>query len=160
VATVNCAALPEAVFESELFGTRLGGFPARRQRIGRLELADRGVLFLDEIEALPRPMQAKLLRVRRSARSGPSGGRAPAPRLADGGRRQDRPGRAGRDGAFRADLFHRLNVVTLVRAAAARTAGGRAAAVRPLPGRAAERLRRPTFRDLTTRCAGPPAGQP
>jgi two-component system C4-dicarboxylate transport response regulator DctD len=61
---VNCGALPESLFESELFGHEAGAFTgAARQRIGRLEYAHRGTLFLDEIDSLPLSMQAKLLRV-------------------------------------------------------------------------------------------------
>ena len=61
---MNCGALPESLFESELFGHEAGAFTgAAKQRIGRLEYAHRGTLFLDEIDSLPFNMQAKLLRV-------------------------------------------------------------------------------------------------
>ena len=61
---MNCGALPESLFESELFGHEAGAFTgAAKQRIGRLEYAHRGTLFLDEIDSLPLGMQAKLLRV-------------------------------------------------------------------------------------------------
>jgi len=60
---VNCGALPASMVESELFGHDLGAFPgAVRQRIGRIEYANRGVLFLDEIECMPHETQVKLLR--------------------------------------------------------------------------------------------------
>ncbi|NPV69017.1 MAG: sigma 54-interacting transcriptional regulator [Firmicutes bacterium] len=62
---VNCAAIPESLFESELFGYEEGAFTGARKggRRGRFELADKGTLFLDEIAEMPVPVQAKLLRV-------------------------------------------------------------------------------------------------
>jgi two-component system, NtrC family, C4-dicarboxylate transport response regulator DctD len=61
---INCGALPENLFESELFGYEAGSFTgAAKRRIGRLEAAHEGTLFLDEIDSLPLSMQAKLLRV-------------------------------------------------------------------------------------------------
>ncbi|PLR27361.1 Fis family transcriptional regulator [Caulobacter zeae] len=110
--TVNCAALPEAVFETELFGAAGG---STRPSTGRIERADRGVLFLDEIEGLSPSMQAKLLRVVEEREIWPVG--AAEPRHLDlriiAASKVDLA-EAVRDGAFRADLYYRLNVVTLV----------------------------------------------
>jgi DNA-binding NtrC family response regulator len=64
---VNCGALPESLIESELFGHRRGAFTgADQHRVGLFEVADGGTLFMDEIGELPKPMQAKLLRVMES----------------------------------------------------------------------------------------------
>ncbi|MBY7920793.1 sigma-54-dependent transcriptional regulator [Vibrio fluvialis] len=60
---INCGAIPESLFESELFGHEAGAFTgAVKKRIGKLEFADKGTLFLDEIESMPLSMQVKVLR--------------------------------------------------------------------------------------------------
>jgi DNA-binding NtrC family response regulator len=112
---VNCAAIPENLLESELFGHEKGAFTgAVQQRIGRFEEATGGTLFLDEIAELPPPLQAKLLRVindgtfRRigSARDQRTDARV----LAATNRDLETEIAAGR---FREDLFYRLNVMEL-----------------------------------------------
>ena len=61
---VNCGAIPETLFESELFGHEIGAFTgAAKKRVGKLEFADKGTLFFDEIESMPTAMQVKVLRV-------------------------------------------------------------------------------------------------
>jgi Nif-specific regulatory protein len=112
---VNCAALPEGLLESELFGHVRGAFTdAASQRRGRFELADGGTIFLDEIADLPPPVQAKLLRVIQSRSFEPVG--ADEPRTVDvriiaaTNRELGEEVAAGR---FRADLFYRLNVLPI-----------------------------------------------
>jgi two-component system, NtrC family, response regulator AtoC len=110
---INCAALPEPLLESELFGHERGAFTgAERQKKGRFEQAQGGTLFLDEIGELPLSMQAKLLRVLQDGTFERVGGTEPihvetrvlaATNL--------NLSRAVADGSFRADLFYRLNVV-------------------------------------------------
>lgn len=109
---VNCAALPEQLVESELFGHERGAFSgASTTRKGAFEAAGRGTLFLDEIGELPSPAQAKLLRVleeRAVVRLGTNRPIAvPARVLAATNRDLDEDVRAGR---FRRDLYFRLNV--------------------------------------------------
>ena len=112
---INCAALPEGLVESELFGHEAGAFPgAVRRRVGRIEAADRGTLFLDDIENVPLSVQRKLLRVLEEREITPLGAnevrgvdfRVVAATKVD-------LGEAVRTGAFRADLFYRLNGVRI-----------------------------------------------
>ena len=109
---VNCAALPESLAESELFGHVRGAFSgASTDRPGRFEAADGGTLFLDEVGELPLPIQAKLLRALQNGeiqRLGADRPRRVNVRVVAATNRQLRE--SVRDGGFRADLYHRLSV--------------------------------------------------
>jgi transcriptional regulator with GAF, ATPase, and Fis domain len=109
---VNCAALPPTLIESELFGHERGAFTgAIATRQGRFELAHRGTIFLDEIGDLPLDVQAKLLRVLQEGeleRVGSSHTRQVDVRVVAATHHDLES--AVRDGAFRADLYYRLNV--------------------------------------------------
>lgn len=112
---VDCAALPANTLDSELFGHELGAFSgAVRQRIGRLQQADRGTLFLDEIEALALDAQGKFLRVLEEREVTPLGSnRAQTLDLRVIAAAKSDLGEAVAAGAFRRDLFHRLDVVRI-----------------------------------------------
>ena len=107
---VNCAALPEAMFETLMFGHAAGAFPgAGAARPGKIEAAHGGTLLLDEIEALPMPMQAKLLRVlqeRSVERLGENGLRAVDLRVIATSKTDLK--QASLSGTFRTDLYYRL----------------------------------------------------
>jgi two-component system response regulator HydG len=112
---ISCAAIPETLIESELFGYEKGAFSGAQQaKPGRFELAHRGTLFLDEIGEMATPMQAKLLRVleeRSVVRLGgtraiPVDVRVVAATNVD-------LARAMQEGKFREDLYHRINVIEI-----------------------------------------------
>jgi transcriptional regulator with GAF, ATPase, and Fis domain len=111
--TVNCAAIAETLFESELFGHERGAFTgAIAQKRGRIELADCGTLFLDEIGEIPAQTQVKLLRFLQEHEFERVGGSGPIHvdvRIVAATNR-DLPA-AIRMGQFREDLFYRLNVI-------------------------------------------------
>jgi len=112
---VNCAALPENLLESELFGHEKGAFTgALKQKPGRFEAANGGTIFLDEIADMSPPLQAKLLRVTQEGRFNRVGSnheiQTNARILAATNRQLDEEVKAGR---FREDLFYRLNVVEI-----------------------------------------------
>ena len=112
---VNCAAIPDALLESELFGHEKGAFTgAVARRIGKFEEADGGTLLLDEISEMDVRLQAKLLRALQERVVDRVGGAKPVPVdirvLATSNRNM---GEAVRAGSFREDLFYRLNVVHL-----------------------------------------------
>ncbi|MEI7533691.1 MAG: sigma-54 dependent transcriptional regulator, partial [Verrucomicrobiae bacterium] len=112
---INCAAIPENLLESELFGHERGAFTgASAMRIGRFEEADGGTIFLDEITEMSPGLQAKLLRVTQDGKFQRIGSnreiRTNARILAASNRDLEAEVKAGR---FREDLFYRLNVVEL-----------------------------------------------
>jgi len=112
---VNCAAIPETLLESELFGHEKGSFTgASAMRIGRFEEADGGTIFLDEIAEMSSPLQAKLLRVMQDGKFQRVGSNREihtnARIIAASNRDLEAEVKAGR---FREDLYYRLNVVEL-----------------------------------------------
>jgi two-component system NtrC family response regulator len=112
---INCAAIPETLLESELFGYEKGAFTgAAKRTAGKLESADGGTVFLDEIGEMPPPLQAKLLRVVQECSVERVGGRVPVAldlRIVCATNR-DLQTLMG-SGAFREDLFYRLSEVTI-----------------------------------------------
>jgi DNA-binding NtrC family response regulator len=112
---VNCAAIPEDLIESELFGHERGAFTgATQRRLGRFELAHGGTLFLDEIGNLPLSTQMKLLRVLEDRAITRLGGRGQIPidvRIVAATHVNFED--AIREGRFREDLYHRLNEFTI-----------------------------------------------
>lgn len=109
---VNCAAIPETLIESELFGNERGAFTgAHERRAGKFELADGGTIFLDEIGELPLSAQGKLLRAIEEKNVDRIGGRAPIPvdvRVVAATNRDLK--QAADEGSFRRDLYFRLAV--------------------------------------------------
>ncbi len=113
---INCAALPETLLESELFGHEKGAFTgAAGTRVGRFELADKGTLFFDEIGEMPLPIQAKLLRVlqeQQFERLGSTKTMTVDARIIAATNVSLE--QAVIEGKFRNDLYYRLNVVPIV----------------------------------------------
>jgi len=112
---LNCAALPEQLAESELFGHEKGAFTgAVGRKVGRFELADGGTLLLDEISEMALPLQAKLLRVLQEKVVDRVGGTQPVPvdtrvvAVSNVDLKQ-----AVAEGTFRKDLYYRINVIPL-----------------------------------------------
>ena len=125
---INCGAIPENLLESELFGHERGAFTgAVKQSIGKIETANKGTLFLDEVGDLPHPLQVKLLRFLQDQIVERVGGRQKIQvdvRIvsATNARLEDKIAQ----GVFREDLFYRMNAVT-VRIPPLRDRGGDAA---------------------------------
>ncbi len=112
---INCGAIPENLLESELFGHERGAFTgAHIQRKGRLEMAQGGTIFLDEVGEIPPSLQVKLLRFLQETRIERVGGREEIPvdaRVLAATNRDLK--QAINEGKFREDLFYRLGVVTI-----------------------------------------------
>ncbi|WP_257349979.1 sigma-54 interaction domain-containing protein [Pseudalkalibacillus decolorationis] len=113
---VNCGAIPESLFESEMFGYEAGSFTGanKKGKPGLIELADKGTLFLDEIGELPLPVQAKLLKVlqeKEVTRVGGIKSKSIDFRLI-ASTNQDLSEMV-KQGKFRQDLFYRLNVISI-----------------------------------------------
>jgi DNA-binding NtrC family response regulator len=113
--TLNCAAIPENLLESELFGHERGAFTdAYAKKLGQFELADQGTLFLDEIGEMPPSTQAKILRVLEQSEFTRIGGEQPVRvdvRVVAATNRDLHQGM--HEGTFRSDLYYRLNVVAV-----------------------------------------------
>ncbi len=112
---INCGALPETVFESEIFGAEAGAFTgATKRRIGKLEHARDGTVFLDEIESMPMALQVKLLRVLQDRAVERLGGNALVPLQCRvvAATKVDLKALAAQ-GRFRDDLYYRLNVAII-----------------------------------------------
>lgn len=112
---INCGALPETIFESEIFGHEAGAFTgATKKRIGKIEYAEGGTLFLDEIESMPLQLQVKLLRVLQDhcvERLG-SNHCIPVDCRIVAASKVDLQ-HLSEQGGFRSDLYYRLNVVSI-----------------------------------------------
>jgi two-component system C4-dicarboxylate transport response regulator DctD len=112
---INCGAMPESVFESEIFGHEAGAFTsAQKRRIGKLEYADGGTVFLDEIETMPLALQVKLLRVLQERKLERLGGNEPIAidcRIIAASKADLL--QLSAEGKFREDLYYRIGVVNM-----------------------------------------------
>ncbi len=112
---VNCSAIPEETLESDFFGHEAGAFPgARHRRIGKLEYAEGGTLFLEKIDCLPLRLQERLLRVLQEGIIERLGSNEPVPidiRVIASTKEDLK--KASEEGRFRKDLFYRLNVISI-----------------------------------------------
>ena len=112
---INCGALPETVFEAEIFGAEAGAYTgATKRRIGKLEYADDGTVFLDEIESMPMALQVKMLRVLQERVVERLGSNVAVPlqcRIVAATKVDLR--KLAEKGTFRDDLYYRLNVATI-----------------------------------------------
>lgn len=114
--SINCAAIPENLVESELFGYEEGAFTGARKHgsVGKFELADKSTIFLDEIGDMPLPVQTKLLRVLQEKQVERIGGRKPIPvdiRVICATHKNIEKMVA--EGTFREDLYYRLNIIPI-----------------------------------------------
>jgi two-component system NtrC family response regulator len=140
---INCAAIPETLLESELFGFEKGAFTgASKQMLGKIEVADGGTLFLDEIGDMPLALQAKLLRFLQQRTVERIGGRSEIPVdvrvVCATNKNLDDAMKAGQ---FRDDLYYRVTEVT-IRIPPVRDRGGRIPLARHLLSRLAAQLGR------------------
>ncbi len=111
---LNCTAIPETIFESEMFGIEKGVATGVEKRIGKIEQADGGTIFLDEIGDMPLASQGKILRVIEERRVERVGGRGSIPVDVRIMAATHRDLKAGIEkGTFREDLYYRLNVINL-----------------------------------------------
>jgi two-component system, NtrC family, response regulator len=142
---INCAAIPEALLESELFGHERGAFTgANQQKKGKIEIAVGGTLFLDEIGDMPAPLQAKLLRFLQERVIERVGGHTPIAVdvrvIAATHRNLDQMIRSG---DFREDLYYRLAEMTIELPPLRGRSGDAVALARNFVGQFAEQLKRP-----------------
>lgn len=112
---LNCAAIPESVFESEIFGHDRGAFTgAAQRRVGRIEHAQGGTVFLDEIESMPMALQAKMLRVIQEREVDPLGSNRAVPLdIRFVAATKSDLSKMSESGNFRADLYFRLATVQI-----------------------------------------------
>ncbi len=148
--TVSCAALPESVLESELFGHAAGAFPGASARRGLFAEADGGTIFLDEVSDLPLALQGKLLRVLESGEVRALGD--DAPRVVDVrciASTQADLAALVRARAFREDLFFRLDVIPIRMVPLRERREDLPLLVEHVLGRVQDRTKEPTRRRFT-----------